>query len=63
MTSIVAQDLQNGEHSNHKAFDPEQQRERALVAELPKSLGAGVSVAPLSPDPKPLIFSLSLPWL
>ncbi|CAG8380446.1 unnamed protein product [Penicillium salamii] len=45
MTSIIAQDLQNGEHDTNKAFDPEQQRERALVAELPKSLGEGSALA------------------
>ncbi|CAG7924986.1 unnamed protein product [Penicillium olsonii] len=45
MTSSFTQDLQSGEHSTSKMFDAEQQRESALVAELPKSLGAGSALA------------------
>jgi hypothetical protein len=42
MTTIT-QNPGNGDINTEKSFDVEQQREGALVAGLPKSLGAGVS--------------------
>ncbi|KAJ5104595.1 hypothetical protein NUU61_001942 [Penicillium alfredii] len=45
MSSPSSQETGNGEHNAEKVFDVEQQREGALVAELPKSLGAGSALA------------------
>lgn len=47
MTSSIVQDVRNEIGITAKTFDPERQRESALVSELPKSLGAGVSTARL----------------
>jgi hypothetical protein len=44
MASVINHDFRNEDHIG-KILDPEQQRESALVAGLPKSLGAGVSAS------------------
>lgn len=62
MTSSIAQDVRNEIDISDKTFDPERQRESALVSELPKSLGAGVSTTRLSSQHKLTNFS-SPPWL
>ncbi|KAJ5352894.1 hypothetical protein N7452_001868 [Penicillium brevicompactum] len=45
MTSSIVQDVRNEIDISDKTFDPEKQRESALVSELPKSLGAGSALA------------------
>jgi len=62
MTSIT-QSSGNGDSNAEKAFDVEQQREGALVAGLPKSLGAGVSPISFQNNTGPLILFPSPPWL